>query len=124
MTSLLNNFGSPFFTSVLENGAETNEIQKEIDDLREDIDNNYYTKIESDLRYLNQENHSKWGENEVSNTIYPKNGRLVAVNKYSAETELDISGTIQTRDLNMGAATAVVVRLSQIWQTRACPFMS
>ena len=103
MTSLLNNFGSPFFTSVIENGAETNELQKEIDDLREDLDNNYYDKIESDERYLNQENRSKWAENVVGNTIYNKNNKKVGINKLTADTELDVSGTLQTKDIKITA---------------------
>lgn len=101
MSSSINNFISPFYTSIIGNDTNTNELQAEIDDLREDLDNNYYNKIESDERYLNQSSTSKWNLNSVDGTIYPRDYEKVAIgqNKVTAEYDLDVSGTSRTTNL-------------------------
>ena len=101
MSSTINNFVSPFYTSVIGNDTNENELQAEIDDLKEDLANNYYNKIESDERYLNQTSTSKWNLNSIDGTIYPRDYEKVAIgqDKVTAQYDLDVSGTIRTNDM-------------------------
>ena len=54
MTSSINNFTSPYFTNSIRNDLNESDLQAEIDDINERLDNDYYTKLESDARYLHQ----------------------------------------------------------------------